>query len=120
MPESSEAVEHLQSTQNPDKLKERSAVGCDVLVVVQRIGVWQVAEPPRRMGSVTRIAEFREYDGLGQVASRAPGRASQVAEEKTEMITDLHVAPISLNYSTMPAVIINCEKGKWSFRFRFL
>ena len=100
MPESSEAVEHLQSTQNPDKLKERSAVGCDVLVVVQRIGVWQAAEPPRRMGSVAGTAEVRDCDGLGQVAFRAPGRASQVAEEKAEMNANLHVAPISLNYST--------------------
>ena len=100
MPESSEAVGRVQSTQNPDKLKERSAVGCDVLVVLRRIGSWQPAEPPLRMGSMTGIAEVRDCDGLGQVAFRAPGRASEVADEKAEMITDLHVAPISLNYST--------------------
>jgi hypothetical protein len=52
------------------------------------------------MGSVGGITEVSGCGGLEQMAFRATGRALQVAEAKTEMITDLHVAPVSLNFST--------------------
>jgi len=52
------------------------------------------------MGSVAGTAEACGCSGPVQISFRATGRSSKVAKAKTEMITDLHVALINLNYST--------------------
>jgi hypothetical protein len=52
------------------------------------------------MGSVAGTAEACGCSGPVQISFRATDRSSKVAKAKTEMITDLHVALINLNYST--------------------